>query len=152
MPPKNKVSLVCPSLVAYPDAIATITVAIFNRRRPHVFRYFQNGDSFSVLVFCPHANGVFRQQKVGFPKRSPEWSYSLKNAGLSLSLSGRTKTDVFEYDDVMIPSSHSFGLFRVDRPKRFEYATCRSRRVFFLKTENKISPLKYPDTCGKGQP
>lgn len=113
---------------------------------------FENGDSFSVLVFCPHANGVFRQQKAGFPKRSPEWSYSLKNAGLSLSLSGRTKTDVFEYDDVMIPSSHSFGLFRVDRPKRFEYATCRSRRVFFLKTENKISPLKYPDTCGKGQP
>ena len=75
---------------------------------------------------------------------------------------GRTKTDVFEYDDVihhtahallgMIPLSHSFGLFRVDQPKRFEYAERRSRRVFFLKTENKISPLKYPDACGKGQP
>ena len=124
---------------------------------------FENGDSFSVLVFCPHVNGVFRQQKAGFTKRSPEWSYSLKNAGLSLSLSGQTKTDVFEYDDVihhtahallrMIPSFHSFGLLvwvsendsntlRVDLDVYF----------FFLKTENKISPLKYPDTCGKGQP
>ena len=75
---------------------------------------------------------------------------------------GRTKTDVFEYDDVihhtahallgMIPSSHSLGLFRVDPRTRFEYAERRSRRVFFLKTENKIAPLKYPDKCGKDQP
>ena len=75
---------------------------------------------------------------------------------------GRTKTDVFEYDDVihhtahallgMIPSSHSFGLFVWISLNDSNTLSVDLDVYFFLKTENKISPLKYPDTCGKGQP
>ena len=117
----KKVSLVCPSLVAYPNAMATITVTIFNRRRPHVFRYFRKRRFFIRFSFPSTRKRRFQAPKTGFPKRSPEWSYSLKNAGLSFSLSGRTKTDVFEYDEIirhtahallgMIPTFHSFGFF-----------------------------------------
>ena len=57
------IGLVCPSLVAYPDAIAT-TVAIFNRRRPHVSGYFRKRRFFfSRLAFSLHLYGVFRHQK-----------------------------------------------------------------------------------------
>ena len=83
---------------------------------------FENGDFFLPFSFQSTCIRRFQAPKTaGFLKRSPEWSYLLKNAGLSFSLRGRTETDVFEYDDVihhtahallgMIPSSHSFGIF-----------------------------------------
>ena len=57
------IGLVCPSLVAYPDAMAT-AVAIFNRRRPHVSGYFRKRRFFfSRLAFSLHLYGVFRHQK-----------------------------------------------------------------------------------------
>ena len=148
------IGLVCPSLVAYPDAMAT-AVAIFNRRRPHVSGYFRKR-RFFFLAFSFQFTFIRRFQApktAGFLKRSPEWSYLLKKAGLSFSLRGVPWTDengcfwirwchtsysaCSVRDDTVVPF---YWPFRVDQPKRFEFAACRNRRAFFWKRRIK-SPL-----------
>ena len=189
------IDLVCPSLVAYPNAMAT-TVAIFNRRCPHVSGYFRKQGFFSRVKLSVYIYTAFSGSKnrrfsktvprvklfikkrrlivfsggrpfnslggggVGdFEKKFPSSACRKKKNACSTNvieslwgkkgkknilptkflekrildyhfspqelngrpLRGRTKTDVFEYDDVihhtadallgMIPSSHSFGIF-----------------------------------------
>ena len=189
------IDLVCPSLVAYPNAMAT-TVAIFNRRRPHVSGYFRKQGFFSrvklsVYIYTAFSGSKNRRfsktvprvklfikkprlivfsggrpfnswggggggwfwKKISFKRLSKEKKCMQHKCNRKLMgkkgkknilptkflekrildyhpspqelngrpLRGRTKTDVFEYDDVihhtadallgMIPSSHSFGIF-----------------------------------------
>ena len=75
-----------------------------------------------------------------------------ENAGFSFTC-GRTKTDVFGYDDfiyhLLLALRFHCLTFSMDGWKRFEYATCES--VYFLKKEQKdLRFQKYPDTCGRG--
>ena len=53
----------------------------------------------TVLAFHEHVNGVFEHRKRTFLKTLARVNF-FANAGLSF-LRGRTKTEIFEYDDVI---------------------------------------------------
>ena len=54
----------------------------------------------SVLAFGPHVNGVFENRKRRLSKNALQSAFSFVNVGLSFSC-GRTKTEVFECNDVI---------------------------------------------------
>ena len=85
----------------------------------------------SGLAYCPRVSdgNVYRKRIFSKTLSTVEIFY---NAGYSFTC-GWTKTEVFEYDDVM----HHI---RVDGRKRFEYAT-------FLITEKKISIFELFFIC-----
>ena len=60
------------------------------------------GDFFSVLAFRPQANAVYEHKKRGFTKMVPRADVF---AGLLFSCN-RTKTEVFEYDDLIHHTVH----------------------------------------------
>ena len=88
-------------------------------------------------------------------KRSPEWRF-LKT--LASRLHWRTKTEVFEYDNVIHDLQWALrmlceGCYRISiGRKQLEYATCR--RVYFWKRRLKKSPSPkisgYVWSCGRG--
>ena len=73
-------------------------------------KFLQRRFFFSVLASRPHENGVFVHQKSRFRKRAPDWTFFL-NSGISFSC-GRTKTEVFEYDNVIHHVAHDLYFHR----------------------------------------
>ena len=58
----------------------------------------------SVLVYHPHVNGVFGHKNADFLRRISEKIFA--DAGLSF-LCGWTKSEVFNYDDVIHHRAHA---------------------------------------------
>ena len=73
-------------------------------RRTYPF-LFKNGDFFPcVLAYSPHVSGENGNRKRMLPNLSSVEIF--ENACLSFSC-GQTKTDVFEYDDVIHHTAHA---------------------------------------------
>ena len=72
---------------------------------PHVSFLFKNGDFFPcVLAYSPHVSGENGNRKRMLPNLSSVEIF--ENACLSFSC-GQTKTEVFEYDDVIHHKAHA---------------------------------------------
>ena len=83
------IDLVCPSLVAYPNAMAT-TVAIFNRRRPHVSGYFRKQGFFSRVKLSVYIYTAFSGSKNRrFSKTVPRVKLFIKKRRLIVFSGGR---------------------------------------------------------------
>ena len=120
----KKVSLVCPSLVAYPDAMATITVAIFNRRRPHVFRYFRKRRFFLRVSFLSTRKQRFQTTKSRFYKTVPRVELFIKKRRL-IAFSKWTDEK---------------GMF-LNTMRSYIYSACPVR-------DDTVVPFLWPFSCG----
>ena len=107
-------------------------------------KIFETGDFFSVFVFSPRVNGVYRCKTGSFSKTVPRVEI-FENDGFNTFTYGRTKTEVFEYHDVIhhIPLALSMlckGWYRIvlafslRQAKTIEIRyTCTCGSVFFLR-------------------
>lgn len=107
----------------------------------------------SALTYCPHVFDENGHQKKNFSKTYYTLSRVeiLNNAGFSFPC-GRTRTEVFEYDDIihhlllvrrmLCEECYRIPIikrFRINGRKRFDYVT--SGRLFLWKRRGKISVL-----------
>ena len=93
-----------------------ITLRFF-KAPPHESENFWNRRSFSVFAFSPRVNGVYRCKTGSFSKTVPRVEI-FENDGFNTFTYGRTKTEVFEYHDVIhhIPLALSMlckGCYRI---------------------------------------
>ena len=102
------------------------------------------------IRFCLKPEIFLVTENVIFSKTSSRLKI-FENTGFSFTC-GRTKTEVFENDDVihhLLPALLFHCLtFSMDGRKRFEYATCE--RVYFWKRSKKISVFKNIQICVNG--
>ena len=63
---------------------------------------FENRD-FSVLAFCPHVNGAAGTINTVFQKRSQNGVLRASSL-IHRLIVDRRKTEVFEFDDIILPS------------------------------------------------
>lgn len=131
-----------------------ITLRFF-KARPHESENFWNRRFFSVFAFSPRVNGVYRCKTGGFSKTVPRVEI-FENDGFNKFTYGRTKTEAFEYYDVihhiplalrMLSYFHHFSAFLWT-----DENDSNTLRVngYFLKMEKKYSFSKYPDTFWQG--
>ena len=124
-----------------------ITLRFF-KARPHESENFWNRRFFfSVFAFSPRVNGVYRCKTGGFSKTVPRVEI-FENDGFNTFTYGRTKTEVFEYYDVIhhIPLALSMlckGCYRIvsafscGQAKTIEIRyTCTCGSVFFFKEKS----------------
>ena len=138
-----------------------ITLRLF-KARPHESENFWNLRFFSIFVLSPRVNGVYRYKTGSFSKTVPRVEI-FENEGFNTFTYGRTKTEVFEYYDVIhhMPLALSTlckGCYRIvlafscGQAKTIEIRyTCTCGSVFFFFEGEKSSLFQnYPDSCGQG--
>ena len=120
---------------------------------------------FSILAICPCVNGVFEQEKRRFSKYGPQsGDFCLKRRFLRRWFKwGRTKTEVFEYDDVIhhvlgLRMASGYSIAFCSFVYTFPYGRAKTIQiryvwtpVIFLTTQKKISVFQIMDMCGQGR-
>ena len=127
--------------------------SIFRPRPPTRIRLLcDETEIFSSVACRPHVSGENVHQKPLFSKTLSRVEI-FENAGFSTTCR-RTKTEVFQYDDVIHHNTtsithalwglpwyfHRVSVLLVDGPKRFQYATCG--REFFRTRRKKLFVFK----------